>query len=255
MFMPKYLQNLHKLADGEEVERPVVKLDAEGKRKGRGDFPKPHANRGKHKSYPGMKGKVSAENPPTYEERCLVKKLAGYDLDDDQIALCVRFGITTTELRKWFKDELEIRGKEGSWARVIMRKKDRALVEKLSGYGLTNEQIASCVCGGIHRTTLEKYFPLQLKKGKADAIVKNTVRLEQAAEEGSVPAMIHLDNTRGVGAELRKKETQSLAAVVFDRVERVVIDRPLLEDGSVIDGEVVDKDPEVGCAAAESGEV
>lgn len=255
MFMPKYMHSLHKLKEDGELDAPVVKLDAAGRKKGRGDFPKKWEGRGKHKMYRGVKGKVSDDKPPTYEERELVKKLAGYDLDDDQIALCVRFGITTTELRKWFKNELEIRGEEGTWARRIMRKKDRALVEKLSGYGLTHEQIAACVCGGIHRQTLEKYFPLQLKKGKADAIVKNTIRLEQAAEEGSVPAMIHLDNTRGVGAELRKKETQSLAAVVFDRVERVVIDRPLLEDGSVIDGEIVDKDPEVGGSAAESGEV
>lgn len=188
---------------------------------------------------------------PTENERRLVRVLASTDLDDEQIAYAVRTGITATQLRQHFKKELEVRGDETTWARRIMRKKDRELVEKLSGYGLTNEQIAACACGGISVDSLRKYFSVQLRKGKADATVRNTMRLEQAAEEGSVPAMIHLDNTRGVGAELRKKESENIKAVVFDRVERVVIG----QQAEVIDGEVINSNAEVGGSVPSASEV
>ncbi len=65
---------------------------------------------------------------------------------------------------------------------------DRAQVKRLSGLGLTQDQISTHM--GISDDTLRKYYPEELKKGVAEINAKIVGALFKNAMEGNVAAQI-----------------------------------------------------------------
>ena len=76
--------------------------------------------------------------------------------------------------------------------------KDRQQVERMTGFGLTQEQI--CKIMGISENTLRKYFADELENGVSrinSAVAQNLFSIATSKEPGSVAAAIFWMKTRG----------------------------------------------------------
>lgn len=80
---------------------------------------------------------------------------------------------------------------------------DRQTVEKLAGFGVPFEQIASLIQGGISADTLKKYFAEEMLKGKAKANSQVGQTLFQKAVDGDTAAAIWWSKS-----QMRWKEVQ-----------------------------------------------
>ena len=69
-------------------------------------------------------------------------------------------------------------------------KRQRHAVEVAVSMGMTVEQIVAAM--EIRRHAIYSYFSDELKTGRAKRLLANALRLDQAASEGSVPAMKYL---------------------------------------------------------------
>lgn len=72
----------------------------------------------------------------------------------------------------------------------------RRMVESMSGFGVPHEDIAACVNDGISVESLLKYFPRELKLGRAKANAKVGERLWTSAINGDTTAGIWWTKTQ-----------------------------------------------------------
>jgi len=122
---------------------------------------------------------------------------------------------------------------------------EREYVEKLSGIGLVQEQIAALIRDGIHSDTLRDHFGKELLAGKAKANAKIGGTLYQKAINGDTGSLIWWTKTQMRWAETQKHEivhtgisiTGALEAAKARLIEENIIDAEVvkprqLEDGS-----------------------
>lgn len=83
---------------------------------------------------------------------------------------------------------------------------EREYVEKLSGIGLVQEQIAALIRDGIHSDTLRDHFGKELLAGKAKANAKIGGTLYQKAVNGDTGSLIWWTKTQMRWAETQKHE-------------------------------------------------
>jgi hypothetical protein len=83
---------------------------------------------------------------------------------------------------------------------------EREYVEKLSGLGLVQEQIAALIRDGIHSDTLRDHFGKELLTGKAKANAKIGGTLYQKAINGDTGSLIWWTKTQMRWAETQKHE-------------------------------------------------
>jgi hypothetical protein len=83
---------------------------------------------------------------------------------------------------------------------------EREYVEKLSGIGLVQEQIAALIRDGIHSDTLRDHFGKELLAGKAKANAKIGGTLYQKAINGDTGSLIWWTKTQMRWAETQKHE-------------------------------------------------
>jgi len=80
----------------------------------------------------------------------------------------------------------------------VVDDKDRQQVERMVGFGITQEQIAKIM--GIAESTLKKYFADELENGVSrvnSAVAQNLFSIATSREQGSVAAAIFWMKTRG----------------------------------------------------------
>lgn len=94
------------------------------------------------------------------------------------------------------------------------------LAQGLSGYGLTQEQIASLIRDGISVDTLTKYFRAYLNKGKSTACAKIAKRAFDKAMEGDSTMLIWWTKTQ-MGWRENKDQTDGKDHDVNIKVTRV----------------------------------
>ena len=73
---------------------------------------------------------------------------------------------------------------------LVPTQKEREMVEKMSGFGVPTEQIASLIRDSIDNETLIKHFSKELQTGKAKANSRIGQTLFQKAMDGDTAAMI-----------------------------------------------------------------
>lgn len=101
---------------------------------------------------------------------------------------------------------------------------ERALVEKLAGYGLAQDAIASLVREGVSKDTLRERFTVELARGKARAHTMVAAKLLDLALAGDTRALIWWTK-----AQMGWREVHELSGAVempFTRIERTIIDAP-----------------------------
>lgn len=79
----------------------------------------------------------------------------------------------------------------------VVTEKDRLQVERMVGFGLTQEQISKII--GISENTLKKYFSDELEHGVSrvnSAVAQNLFSIATSREQGSVAAAIFWMKTR-----------------------------------------------------------
>jgi hypothetical protein len=104
------------------------------------------------------------------------------------------------------------------------------LVESSSGLGLPHESIAVLV--GIDDKTLRKHYRHELDMGKAKANGQIAKTLFQKATAGDTTSLIWWTKSQMRGAETVKQEHTGAdgAPLLFERIERVVVDAKNTED-------------------------
>ena len=101
--------------------------------------------------------------------------------------------------------------------------RERQQVERMVGFGLTQEQISKIV--GISENTLKKYFQDELDNGVSrinSAVAQNLFSIATSREQGSVAAAIFWMKTRG-----RWRETNHLVHSGDDKEPPIKIDANL----------------------------
>ena len=91
-------------------------------------------------------------------------------------------------------------------AAMVPTEEERAMVEKLSGFGLQQESIAAMVRDGIHLDTLRTHFKRELELGKAKANGKIGKTLFDKAINGDTASLIWWTKTQMRWAETQKHE-------------------------------------------------
>ena len=117
-------------------------------------------------------------------------------------------------------------------------------VEKLSGIGLVQEQIAALIRDGIHSDTLRDHFGKELLAGKARANAAIGGTLYQKAIGGDTGSLIWWTKTQMRWAETQKHEivhtgisiTGALEAAKARLIAEDVIDAKLVEPRQLEDG-------------------
>lgn len=89
---------------------------------------------------------------------------------------------------------------------MVPTDEERAMVEKLSGFGLQQESIAAMVRDGIHIDTLRNHFKRELELGKAKANGKIGKTLFDKAINGDTASLIWWTKTQMRWAETQKHE-------------------------------------------------
>ena len=89
---------------------------------------------------------------------------------------------------------------------MVPTEEERAMVEKLSGFGLQQESIAAMVRDGIHIETLRNHFKRELELGKAKANGKIGKTLFDKAVNGDTASLIWWTKTQMRWAETQKHE-------------------------------------------------
>ena len=89
---------------------------------------------------------------------------------------------------------------------MVPTDEERAMVEKLSGFGLQQESIAAMVRDGIHLETLRTHFKRELELGKAKANGKIGKTLFDKAINGDTASLIWWTKTQMRWAETQKHE-------------------------------------------------
>jgi len=128
---------------------------------------------------------------------------------------------------------------------MVPTDEERAMVEKLSGFGLQQESIAAMVRDGIHVDTLRTHFKRELELGRAKANGKIGKTLFDKAMAGDTGSLISNTKTQMRWAETQKHEivhtgisiTGALEAAKARLIEENIIDAEIvkprqLEDGS-----------------------
>jgi hypothetical protein len=121
---------------------------------------------------------------------------------------------------------------------------EREYVEKLSGIGLVQEQIAALIRDGIHSDTLRDHFGKELLAGKAKANAKIGGTLYQKAINGDTGSLIWWTKTQMRWAETQKHEivhtgisiTGALEAAKARLIAEDVIDAKIVEPRQLEDG-------------------
>jgi hypothetical protein len=128
---------------------------------------------------------------------------------------------------------------------LVPTDEERAYVEKLSGIGLVQEQIAALIRDGIHSDTLRDHFGKELLAGKAKANAAIGGTLYQKAIKGDTGSLIWWTKTQMRWAETQKHEivhtgisiTDALEAakarlIAGDIIEAKIVEPRQIEDGS-----------------------
>lgn len=105
----------------------------------------------------------------------------------------------------------------------VPTEKERQQVERMVGFGLTQEQIAKIL--NIAESTLKKYFQDELNNGVSrinSAVAQNLFSIATSREQGSVAAAIFWMKTRG-----RWRETNHLVHSGDDKEPPIKIDANL----------------------------
>jgi hypothetical protein len=121
---------------------------------------------------------------------------------------------------------------------------EREYVEKLSGIGLVQEQIAALIRDGIHSDTLRDHFGKELLSGKAKANAKIGGTLYQKAINGDTGSLIWWTKTQMRWAETQKHEivhtgisiTTALEQAKSRLIEQNIIDAEIVEPRKLEDG-------------------
>lgn len=114
---------------------------------------------------------------------------------------------------------------------------EREYVEKLSGIGLVQEQIAALIRDGIHSDTLRDHFGKELLAGKAKANAKIGGTLYQKAVNGDTGSLIWWTKTQMRWAETQKHEIVHTGISINDALEAA---KARLIAGDVIDATIVE---------------
>lgn len=126
----------------------------------------------------------------------------------------------------------------------VPTEEERAYVEKLSGIGLVQEQIAALIREGIHVDTLRDRFGKELLAGKAKANANIGGTLYQKAINGDTGSLIWWTKTQMRWAETQKHEivhtgisiTGALEAAKARLIAEDVIDAKIVEPRQIEDG-------------------
>lgn len=89
---------------------------------------------------------------------------------------------------------------------MVPTDEERAMVEKLSGFGLQQESIAAMIRDGIHIDTLRNHFKRELELGKAKANGRIGKTLFDKAINGDTASLIWWTKTQMRWAETQKHE-------------------------------------------------
>ncbi len=114
---------------------------------------------------------------------------------------------------------------------------ERAYVEKLSGIGLVQEQIAALIRDGIHSDTLREHFGKELLAGKAKANAAIGGTLYQKAIKGDTGSLIWWTKTQMRWAETQKHEIVHTGISITDALEAA---KARLIAGDIIDAKIVE---------------
>lgn len=114
---------------------------------------------------------------------------------------------------------------------------ERAYVEKLSGIGLVQEQIAALIREGIHADTLRDHFGKELLAGKARANAAIGGTLYQKAINGDTGSLIWWTKTQMRWAETQKHEIVHTGISINDALEAA---KARLISGDIIDAKIVE---------------
>ena len=114
---------------------------------------------------------------------------------------------------------------------------ERAYVEKLSGVGLVQEQIAALIRDGIHSDTLRDHFGKELLAGKAKANAAIGGTLYQKAIKGDTGSLIWWTKTQMRWAETQKHEIVHTGISITDALEAA---KARLIAGEIIEGKIVE---------------
>lgn len=114
-------------------------------------------------------------------------------------------------------------------------KKERELVEILSGRGLSIELISSLVRDGIDNDTLKKHFSHELLIGKAKTGSRISEKLIEKALDGDTQALIWFTKAQLKWAEASKLQLSGDdegAPIQIAKIERVIIDNGKAKDST-----------------------
>lgn len=98
-------------------------------------------------------------------------------------------------------------------------------MEKLAGYGLAQDAIASLVREGISRDTLRERFEAELARGKARAHTMVAAKLLDLALAGDTRALIWWTKAQ-MGWTERHEVAGALEVTAPPLIQRVIIDAP-----------------------------
>ncbi len=124
---------------------------------------------------------------------------------------------------------------------MVPTDEERAMVEKLSGFGLQQESIAAMVRDGIHVDTLRTHFKRELELGRAKANGKIGKTLFDKAMAGDTGSLIWWTKTQMRWAETQKHEivhtgisiTTALEQAKSRLIEQNIIDATVIEPRSL----------------------
>jgi len=120
---------------------------------------------------------------------------------------------------------------------LVPTEEEREYVEKLSGIGLVQEQIAALIRNGIHVDTLRDHFGKELLAGKAKANAAIGGTLYQKAINGDTGSLIWWTKTQMRWAETQKHEIVHTGISINDALEAA---KARLISGDIIDATIVE---------------
>ncbi|CAB4200509.1 hypothetical protein UFOVP1355_49 [uncultured Caudovirales phage] len=142
-------------------------------------------------------------------------------------------GNSTQEIRRGFGGPQPGSGRPA----FVPTDEERAYVEKLSGIGLVQEQIAALIRDGIHSDTLRDHFGKELLAGKAKANAAIGGTLYQKAIKGDTGSLIWWTKTQMRWAETQKHEIVHTGISITDALEAA---KARLIAGDIIDAKIVE---------------
>jgi hypothetical protein len=120
---------------------------------------------------------------------------------------------------------------------MVPTDEERAMVEKLSGFGLQQESIAAMVRDGIHVDTLRTHFKRELELGRAKANGKIGKTLFDKAMAGDTGSLIWWTKTQMRWAETQKHEIVHTGISITTALEQA---KSRLIEQNIIDAEVIE---------------